>query len=146
MRGDEPGGPIHWKIYIPVPPETVFAAFATDDGRATFWAESAIERDGHIDFQFINGVTHRSRILARDPPVRFELDYFGSTATIELTADGEGGTDLSLTHAGVVEEDWNEVHAGWLNVLFPLKAALAFGVDLRSHDPKRLWDDGYVDQ
>ena len=41
--------------------------------------------------------------------------------------------------------EWVETHAGWLNVLFPLKAYLAFGVDLRSHDRERLWDDGYAD-
>jgi hypothetical protein len=53
---------------------------------------------------------------------------------------------LSLTHSEVNPEDWNEVHAGWLNVLFPLKAWVGFSVDLRNHDPRRLWDDGYADQ
>ena len=33
-----------------------------------------------------------------------------------------GGADLLLTHEGIALEEWNEVHAGWLNVLFPLKA------------------------
>ena len=42
--------------------------------------------------------------------------------------------------------EWHDVHAGWLNVLFPLKAMLAFGVDLRNHDPSRSWDQGYADQ
>jgi len=32
------------------------------------------------------------------------------------------------------------------NVLFPLKAWLMPGADLRNHDPTRSWDDGYVDQ
>jgi hypothetical protein len=46
-----------------------------------------------------------------------------------------------------VEGDaWHEVHAGWLNVLFPLKAYVAHGVDLRNHDPRRTWDEGYADQ
>ena len=47
---------------------------------------------------------------------------------------------------GVGLEAWQEVHAGWLNVLFPLKAFVVHGVDLRNHDPTRVWDDGYADQ
>ena len=74
------------------------------------------------------------------------LDYFGAVARFELTPDGRGGTDLLLTQDGVPVAEWDEVHAGWLNVLFPLKAWLAHGVDLRNHDPARSWDRGYADQ
>lgn len=146
MRGDEIGGPIRWRMHLPVTPEQAFAALDTDDGRATFWAESAVEADGAIEFRFSNGYTTRSRILERDPPRVLALDYFGAAARFELTADGAGGTDLLLTHTGVPAGEWNEVHAGWLNVLFPLKAWLAHGVDLRNHDPARSWDEGYADQ
>ena len=48
--------------------------------------------------------------------------------------------------ASVAAEEWHEVHAGWLNVLLPLKAWIAHGVDLRNHDPGRTWAQGYVDQ
>lgn len=146
MRGDEPGGPIRWKLHLPAPPEKVFEALDTDVGRASFWAESAREIDGVIRFEFVNGMSYRSRILARRPGAVFAVDYFGGEARFELVPDGRGETDLTLTHSGVSLEDWNEVHAGWLNVLFPLKAWVAFGVDLRNHDPDRLWDDGFVDQ
>ncbi len=131
---------------MPAPPDKVFEALDTDRGRASFWAESAVERDGHIDFAFINGMSYRSRILERTAPSVFSIDYFGAAATFELAADGKGGTDVTLTYESVEEAEWHEVHAGWLNVLFPLKAAVAFGVDLRNHDASRLWDDGYVDQ
>lgn len=146
MRGDEVGGPIHWRLHVPVTPERVFAALDSDDGRASFWAESAVEVDGHIEFRFINGVSLRSRILDRRAGRLLEIEYFGSPIRFELTPDGKGGTDVLLTHSGVPDEDWQEVHAGWLNVLFPLKAWLTHGVDLRNHDPARLWDDGYADQ
>ena len=85
-------------------------------------------------------------MLEREAPKRLSIDYFGAVATFALTSDGEGGTDVTLTHEGVEAESWTEVHAGWLNVLFPLKAWLVHGVDLRNHDPARLWDDGYADQ
>lgn len=77
---------------------------------------------------------------------RFSIDYFDAVATFELAPDGRGGTDVTLTHTDVPASEWQEVHAGWLNVLFPLKAAVAFGVDLRSHDPNRISQDGYIDQ
>ena len=51
-----------------------------------------------------------------------------------------------LTHEGVATDEWNEVHAGWLNVLFPLKGWVAHGIDLRNHDAERSWDQGYADQ
>jgi hypothetical protein len=118
----------------------------TNEGRAAFWAESAVERDGHIHFDFINGMRTSSRILEREPGQRFSIDYFGAVATFELDSDGEGGTDVTLTHDGVDPAEWHEVYAGWLNVLFPLKAYVAFAVDLKSHDPNRTWNKGYVDQ
>ena len=146
MTGDEPGGPIRWRMHLPVPPERVFEALDTDEGRASFWAEWALERDGVIEFTFVNGARTLSRIVRREAPRVFALDYFGAVARFELTADGRGGTDLLLTQEGVPLAEWNEVHAGWLNVLFPLKAWLAYGVDLRNHDATRSWEQGYADQ
>jgi uncharacterized protein YndB with AHSA1/START domain len=133
-------------MYIPVPPERVFAALDSDAGRAAFWAESAVEVNGSIEFRFSNGYACASPVLSRRPPELFEIEYIGGPVRFELSPDGKGGTDLLLTHAGIGPEEWSEVHAGWLNVLFPLKAWLAHGVDLRNHDPARSWDQGYADQ
>jgi uncharacterized protein YndB with AHSA1/START domain len=140
------GGPIRWKLHVPAPPGTVFAALNSDEGRAAFWAESAREIDGVVHFEFVNGMSTRSRILERREGSIFAIDYFGGEARFELSSDGKGGTDVTLIHTGVRTEDWIEVQAGWLNVLFPLKAWVAFGVDLRNHDKERLWDHGFVDQ
>ena len=140
------GGPIRWRMHIPATTERVFDTLASDEGRASFWAESAIEIDGHIEFRFINGVLCKSRILERNRPHVFSIDYMGAAARFDLAPDGMGGTDLLLTQDGVAPGEWTEVHAGWLNVLFPLKAWIAHGVDLRNHDPARSWDQGYADQ
>ena len=139
------GGPIVWRMHLAVPPEQVFAALDSDVGRASFWAEAAVEADGYVEFRFRNGVVHRSRILERDAPRLLVLEYFGSPARFEVAGDGAGGTDLRLTHEGVPDDAWVEVHAGWLNVLFPLKAWVVHGVDLRAHAPGRTWDQGYAD-
>lgn len=146
MRGDLFGGPIRWRMHLPVSPQQVFDAIASDEGRASFWAESAVERDAAIEFVFINGDRCTSRILERRPPGLFVIDYMGGPARFELTEDGAGGTDLLLVHEGIGADEWNEVHAGWLNVLFPLKAWVAHGIDLRNHDSARSWDEGYADQ
>jgi uncharacterized protein YndB with AHSA1/START domain len=52
MRGDRIGGAIRWRMHIPVPPEEVFAALDSDQGPASFWAESAAadEADGRSAF------------------------------------------------------------------------------------------------
>ncbi|MGH2524809.1 MAG: hypothetical protein ACRDH2_20060 [Anaerolineales bacterium] len=65
--------------------------------------------------------------------------------TVELSEAGAGGTDLTLTDAGVPAADRGEVIAGWVSVLLALKAAVDFGVDLRNHHPQRTWDEGFVD-
>lgn len=133
-------------MHLAVPPETVFAALDSGEGRRCFWAEAAEETDGVIHFHFVNGLTHESRILRREPPDLWAIEYFGGEARFELGSDGAGGTDLLLRHDGVTEDAWTEVHAGWLNVLFPLKGYVVHGVDLRNHDPARTWDQGYADQ
>lgn len=136
---------IRWAIHVTRPPAEVFAALDSAEDRARFWAESAEERDGEIHFVFINGVEHRARVLSRQPPEEWSIEYFGERATFRLVPDGSGGTDVWLTHS-VSAAEHAEVSAGWLNVLLPLKAWLQHRVDLRNHDPGRTWDHGFVDQ
>jgi len=140
------GGPIRWRLHLPVSPARVYETLDSDEGRAAFWAQSATERDGEIRFTFNGGFSCTGRILERAAPRVFALEYLGGIARFDLTPDGKGGTDLELTHTGVSAEEWQEVHAGWLNVLFPLKAWVVHGIDLRNHDPAREWSRGYADQ
>ena len=127
-------------------PDLVYATLDSDAGRAAFWAESAIEADGGIEFRFASGERATFLIHYREPPAVWAVEYFGGIARFDLISDGQGGTDLLLTHSGVNAEEWQETHAGWLSVLFPLKAWLVHSVDLRNHDPSRSWNDGYADQ
>ena len=119
---------------------------STDEGRAKFWAESAVEENAGINFRFPNGQSWVGRILENTAPHRFAVEYYGgSVSTLDLTDDGNGGTDLTLTDRGVKDEWRSEVVAGWVSVLMALKAAADFSVDLRNHDPKKTWDQGYVE-
>lgn len=137
---------IRWRIHLRSSPAAVYELLATDEGRSRFWAASAVERDGVVSFRFLNGQAWRSRILAREPGRRLSLTYFGgSVATFDLASDGAGGTDLTLTETGVPAAEWDDNRAGWVSVLFALKGAADFGVDLRNADPARRWEQGYVD-
>jgi len=124
----------------------VYDLLATPGGRRRFWAESAREQDGVVEFYFPNGAVWRGRVLERVPPRRLTVEYLGgSRATFDCADDGMGGTDLTLTETDVDPADWEDNRAGWVSVLLALKAASDFGVDLRNHDPARTWDDGFVD-
>jgi uncharacterized protein YndB with AHSA1/START domain len=137
---------IRWRLHLHSPPDAVYRALSTDAGRASFWAESAVERDGIIHYIFPNGITWDVLIVEAIPPRRYAIRYYGdSLVTFELEDDGQGGTDLTLTDRGVPSPDRTEVIAGWVSVLLALKAAVDFGVDLRAHDPDRHWDTGYVE-
>lgn len=137
---------IVWRVHFSSSPADVYDALDTDAGRAAFWAESAVERDGIVHFEFINEMSYDGRIVERERPHVWSVDYFSSTARFSLEPDGTGGTDLTLENDGVDERDRAEVTAGWLNVLLPMKAWVDHEIDLRSHDPDRTWDRGYVDQ
>lgn len=137
---------IKWRIHLYSPPYRVHRMLSTNRGRVRFWAESAVETDGSIDFVFPNGKTWRGRIIKNTPPDEFSLEYYGgSVATFRLDDDGSGGTDLTLIDKGVQPNERCEVLAGWVSVLLALKAATDFSVDLRNRDSTRTWDQGFVD-
>lgn len=135
-----------WRLHLASSPDRVYWFLATDEGRAAFWAESAVEGDGTIEFVFPDGTTWEGRILERNEPSRFALRYLGgSLTTFDLRADEAGGTDLTLTDAEITEADIDQTKPGWVSVLLALKATADFGIDLRNHDRARTWDRGYVD-
>lgn len=146
MTLEENSATIRWRLHLQSPPAKVYELLATEEGRAGFWAESAVERAGSIEFIFSSGFRWSAKILERRPARRFRLEYIGGTlATFELNEDGAGGTDLTLTDENVPPAERAGTAAGWVSVLLALKAMADFGVDLRNHDPRRTWDRGYAD-
>ncbi len=125
------------------PPKVVHGMFAADTGRERFWAEKSAERNGLVEFHFIDGQTLKFKILRNEPPKRFVFEYFGRRkVTVDFLDDGAGGTDLTIQAEGARSDgEW----PGWVSVLLALKAATDYNVDLRSHDVKRTWDQGYCD-
>ena len=145
MSFQSEAGTIRRKMHFASPPEKVFNALATGSGRASYWAESAPERNGQITFHILNYEPFSGRVLRCERLQVFALEYFGTIVEFTLEGDGGGGTDLSLLAAQVDESIRMEMVAGWVSVLMAMKAAVDHGVDLRNHDPSRSWVQGYAD-
>jgi uncharacterized protein YndB with AHSA1/START domain len=140
------GRTIVWRVHLRAAPAEVYDMLASPAGRRRFWAVSAEEVNGSIAFHFLGGQTLEGRILERTPPSRYALSYFGGSRVVfALSSDGQGGTDLELTETGAPDAEVLDDLAGWVSVLLGLKAAVDFGVDLRNHDSRRQWGEGYVD-
>nr|WP_298929001.1 SRPBCC domain-containing protein [uncultured Allomuricauda sp.] len=136
---------IVWKIHLKSSPEMVFGFLSTASGREKFWAKKAPEINGIIQFSFPNGESYESQIMKSNANNEFQLDYFNSIVTFSLEPSKNNGTDLTLTNEGVAEDEFLEVHSGWVSVLMNLKAAADFQIDLRNHDPNKTWDQKYAD-
>lgn len=136
---------IRWRIHLSAAPETVFDALGTAEGRESFWADSAKEREGVIAFVIGPYPRYDARIAARHRPRLFALRYFDTDVTFQLDPDGRGGTDLTMLAENVPDETRAEFTAGWVSLLLTMKAAIDHGVDLRNHDPERTWVHGYAD-
>lgn len=141
----ESAGEVRWRLHLRSEPQAVFAALSTDAGRKRFWAESTEEQGETIVFHFLGLAPVEGRVVAREPPWRYAVSYFGSVVEFSLSEDRRGETDLLLVSRGVPRDEYEDVPAGWVSVLMALKAALDFGVDLRNHSVERTWKTGFVD-
>lgn len=139
-------GVVVWRVRLKSPPEAVFRLLSTAEGRQAFWAESALEVRGRVLFEFPSGASLDAEVLASEPPDRFALRYFGgSRVEFRLASDGARGTLVTLHESGLSASGLAENLPGWVSVLLNLKAVADHGVDLRNHDPRYTWDEGFVD-
>ncbi|MBW3565129.1 MAG: hypothetical protein KY459_10430 [Acidobacteria bacterium] len=137
---------IVWRLRLNAGPRAVFDLLSTDEGRASFWAERTEQHGDRLTFHFSNGEVLESRILDSTRPDRFSLTYFDeSTVVFELRSTDSGGTDLIFRESNLSLDGLHENRAGWVSVLLNLKAQSDHSIDLRNHDPRCTWSDGYVD-
>jgi uncharacterized protein YndB with AHSA1/START domain len=135
---------IDWRAHFASSPEAVWEAWTTDSGRECYWAETSSSDQRGFELSFLNGESLRVEIIEARAPELLVFRYFGgSTVTLDFAPNGSGGCDLRLREEGAPEPVEN--YAGWVSVLLACKAAVDFGIDLRSHDSGRSWDAGYVD-
>ncbi len=135
---------IEWRLLLKTDPTTVFQFINSVQGRESFWAESALEADGFINFTFINGQEYQSQILVRNEPTEFRIEYFDTIVSMHFRPC-EGGTELHLINTNVPEEEFADMYAGWVSVLMALKASVDYNIDLRNHDNQHSWDQKFVE-
>ena len=136
---------IVWKLRLKSTPSEVYEYLSTDAGREAFWVEQSEESDGIILLCFPDGETIRSRVLERCPDNRYSLTYFeDSVVTFELSWE-DSGTVLKLRETEISPDSYCENLAGWISVLMSLKARADHGIDLRNHDERYSWANGYLD-
>jgi uncharacterized protein YndB with AHSA1/START domain len=136
---------IVWRLRLSATPERVFSAWLAPEDHIKFWAERSEQDAQGFRLHFIDGTVELCQITDVVSPSHIGFRYFGSKVDIALAPRGDG-TDLTLTAREVPLSEWQDVFAGWLNVLLPFKAWVDFSVDLRNHDVTRTWHHGYVDQ
>ncbi len=137
-------GKIIWRTRFKSSPHKVFQMLTTDEGRASFWAESAIEKEGFIQFAFPNGQLYKSRIYQQEKDILFSIDYFDSTVEFHIE-DKTPYTILTLKNHGINPKELEEVNAGWVSVLMSLKCACEYQVDIRNHSKDHTWNEGFVE-
>lgn len=136
---------ICWRLHLSSPPERVYAAWIDAGQHPRFWCESSVATAAGFELAFSDGTREVVTVVAADPPWRVRFVYFGAEVDLRFDPAGDG-TDLTLHTRGVPDDEWHEVHAGWLSVLLPFKAWVDFRIDLRNHDPMRTWRERFVDQ
>ena len=101
---------------------------------------------GRVLFEFPNGESLDAELREAERPRRFAIRYFGgSRVQFDLEPAEPEGSVLTLTETGSPAEALDENRAGWVSVLLSLKAAADHDIDLRNHDPRYCWDEGFVD-
>ncbi|MDY7397057.1 hypothetical protein UMM65_17580 [Aureibaculum sp. 2210JD6-5] len=145
MGNQKEVGQINWKVHFSTSIDQVYNALTTDEGRSTFWAEEAKEINGIIEFKILNYPVYKSKIIEKKYPNLFQLEYFGTDVTFTLKETPDKGTDLYMNAITFDKNTQKEMTSGWVSVLLAMKAAVDFGVDLRNHNPERVWEKGFVD-
>ena len=96
MGFQEQEGVIKWEMHFNSSPQVVYEGLATAEGRAKYWAESAEEKDGVIEFQILGYPPFQGKVLDKIPKKLFKVEYFGTIVTFKLESDGKRGTNMQL--------------------------------------------------
>lgn len=132
------------KVYCKCNAAKLYSIFNSNEGRASFWAESAIEENGIIHFSFPNGQCYNAVLLNKIPGKQISLLYFDTVLTINLYPE-QVGAIVEVVNENVPDDEYAEMKAGWVSVLMALKASADHGIDLRNHSAHKNWDTAYVD-
>ena len=142
------------KIEIRATPERVFKAWTSDKEIVKwFMTEAKLEpkKGGRFFMKFLTGATGDETVLAIRKNRSFRFTFGSDGETVEVTVKKTKlGTDCVLRQFGMKDTpdariNWHMgCRNGWVFFLTNLKAYLEKKIDLRSHDPKKTYLQGYV--
>ena len=142
------------KIEIKVSPDKVYKAW-TDERLITRWfcVNAACEprKNGRLYFEWLGGDKLETKILAANNNRLFRFPFGRNNEKVEVKfTKVRGGTLVTLRQYSMKttpEPKWSMhkgCETGWTFFLANLKAFLERRIDLRSHDPKKSYAQGYV--
>jgi uncharacterized protein YndB with AHSA1/START domain len=142
------------KIEIKASPAKVFKAWthaATISKWFTVYTEFEPRKNGRIYFEWLGDDKFESKVLAikKNEYVTFTFGNKGEKVRVTLKKV-KGGTLLTLHQYDMLttpQMKWamhKGCEVGWAFFLTNLKSFLENGIDLRSHDPKKSYKQGYL--
>lgn len=142
------------KIEIAAKPEKVFRAW-TDDRIVPRWfcvkAEIEPKKKGRLYFEWLGGDKLETRIIDIKKNRLFLFPFGPKGEKVKLTIiplKKGSGLELHQYDMKTTPKDRWAMHkgceTGWTFFLANLKAYLEHGIDLRSHDPKKSYRQGYI--
>lgn len=142
------------RIEIAAPPQKVFDAWTSRELLEKWFPVAGViepRKGGRIMLTFLGGDSHDDRVTSARRPGRLQFPFGkrGEQVRISLRKV-RGGTlcELHQFNMGTTPKAKIEMHMGcqqgWTFFLTNLKAFLEHGLDLRSHDPRKSYRQGYV--
>ena len=142
------------RILVKVEREQVFRAWTDETEIVKWFPEKAViepRKGGRLYFEWVGGDKLETTILEVRKPSRVVFPFGGKTVEVAINLSKvKAGTVVELHQYHMKTDPKTRVNMhmgckeGWAFFLANLKSYLEHGIDLRGHDPKRCYVQGYV--
>ena len=142
------------RVFVKAEKERVFRAWTDDREIVKWFPERAViepRKGGRIYLEWIGGDKLDASIIQVRKPSRFVFPFGGKTVEVAVSFKTvRGGTVVELHQYGMPTTARAKAmfhtgcKEGWAFFLTNLKSYLEHRIDLRGHDPKRCYVQGYV--
>lgn len=142
------------KIEIAAPPRRVFDAWTRRELVSKWFPVAGViepRKGGQIALTFLGGDTHDDKVTAARRPSLLQFPFGKRGEQVRITFKKvRGGTCCELHQFNMATTPIAKIQMhmgcqqGWTFFLTNLKAFLEHGLDMRSHDPRKSYRQGYV--
>ena len=141
-------------IFIRANREKVYRAWTDEKMIVKWFTEKAViepRKGGRLYFEWIGGDKLETNVILARKPSKFVFPFGGKSVEVAISLSAaKGGTVVELHQYNMSTAPKTRVSMhmgckeGWAFFLTNLKAFLEHGIDLRGHDPRRCYVQGYV--